>query len=177
MAVCKCGCGREIIIKSYHKYYGIPEYIRGHNTRGKSISLEHKQKFSRHGLKNSKEHNQKISDSLTGIRNYNYGKLGKESSNWKGGLTSLQDLIRKSDKFKFHQEIILKRDLYICQYCGQRGGELHSHHIKSVNNIIKENNLTTLEMAFKCEDLWNLTNGITYCKKCHNLLKNKGGLL
>jgi len=28
---CKCGCGKEIIIKPHHKYYGIPEYINTHN--------------------------------------------------------------------------------------------------------------------------------------------------
>jgi hypothetical protein len=27
---CKCGCGENITIKSYHKNYGIPDYIQGH---------------------------------------------------------------------------------------------------------------------------------------------------
>ena len=30
---CKCGCGEEIIVKLHHKYYGIPDFIRGHNSR------------------------------------------------------------------------------------------------------------------------------------------------
>lgn len=30
---CKCGCGLEIKIKPYHKYYGIPDYIRYHYVR------------------------------------------------------------------------------------------------------------------------------------------------
>ncbi|MEK6884559.1 MAG: NUMOD3 domain-containing DNA-binding protein [Nanoarchaeota archaeon] len=30
---CKCGCSQEIIIKPYHKYYGIPNYIQGHSGR------------------------------------------------------------------------------------------------------------------------------------------------
>jgi very-short-patch-repair endonuclease len=29
--LCACGCGREIIIRPHHKYYGIPRYISGHN--------------------------------------------------------------------------------------------------------------------------------------------------
>ena len=33
---CKCGCGQEIIFKSHHKYYGIPDYIWGHHHKGKS---------------------------------------------------------------------------------------------------------------------------------------------
>lgn len=28
---CKCGCGEEIIIKTHHKHYGIPDYCWGHN--------------------------------------------------------------------------------------------------------------------------------------------------
>jgi hypothetical protein len=31
MTLCKCGCGREIIIKPHHKYTGVPKYILGHN--------------------------------------------------------------------------------------------------------------------------------------------------
>jgi len=27
----KCGCGQKITIKPHHKYYGIPDYINGHN--------------------------------------------------------------------------------------------------------------------------------------------------
>ena len=33
---CKCGCGKEIIIKEYYKYSGIPDYIHGHNNRNKT---------------------------------------------------------------------------------------------------------------------------------------------
>lgn len=29
--LCKCGCGQEIIIKWWHKYRGIPDFIHGHN--------------------------------------------------------------------------------------------------------------------------------------------------
>lgn len=31
--LCKCGCGEEIQIKPHHKYYGIPEYVKGHSRR------------------------------------------------------------------------------------------------------------------------------------------------
>lgn len=27
---CKCGCGKFIEVKPYHKYNGIPDYIKGH---------------------------------------------------------------------------------------------------------------------------------------------------
>jgi len=37
--VCKCGCGGGIKVRSYHRYNGIPEYIRGHNNKGKHYNM------------------------------------------------------------------------------------------------------------------------------------------
>lgn len=31
---CKCGCGQKVKVKLYHKYYGIPDYINGHQSNG-----------------------------------------------------------------------------------------------------------------------------------------------
>jgi len=48
--LCRCGCGQEIIFKDYHKKYGTPNYISGHNrnsrtTPGFHLSNEHKLKL------------------------------------------------------------------------------------------------------------------------------------
>lgn len=43
---CKCGCGQEIIVKPHHKYTGMPEYIHGHNQRGKHLPEEAKKRIS-----------------------------------------------------------------------------------------------------------------------------------
>lgn len=40
---CKCGCGKEIVIKPKHKYRGIPDYIKGHYSKTK----EHRIKMSK----------------------------------------------------------------------------------------------------------------------------------
>lgn len=39
MILCKCGCGQEIIIKSWYKYDGIPKYLRGHHKIQNSITF------------------------------------------------------------------------------------------------------------------------------------------
>jgi len=42
MKLCACGCGQEIKIKKHHKYYGIPNYIKGHtktNTNRKAWTI------------------------------------------------------------------------------------------------------------------------------------------
>ena len=36
MKLCKCGCGKEIKTRSFHKYCGIPKFIHGHNHKGKT---------------------------------------------------------------------------------------------------------------------------------------------
>lgn len=48
---------------------------------------------------------------------------------------------------------VYKRDNYICQHCGIRGGDLNAHHIIPFS---KDKSLRT-----------EISNGITLCKKCH----------
>ena len=44
---CKCGCGRAIDLKPYHKSYGVPDYVEsGHSRKGKECSDDHKKKLS-----------------------------------------------------------------------------------------------------------------------------------
>jgi hypothetical protein len=35
VALCECGCGKEVQVKAYHKYKGMPRFINGHNRKGK----------------------------------------------------------------------------------------------------------------------------------------------
>jgi 5-methylcytosine-specific restriction endonuclease McrA len=56
-------------------------------------------------------------------------------------------------RYKNWTKKILSRDNFTCQDCGQHGGNLQAHHIKSWSEFPK--------MRY-----W-LSNGITYCPKCH----------
>lgn len=98
--------------------------------------------------------------------------IGEKNPRWRGGITALNQQIR--DSFKNRQWIsdIFTRDNFTCQYCFKRGGDLEAHHIKEFWRIISENKIEKVEQALQCAELWNINNGLTLCKNCHNKTKN-----
>lgn len=103
--LCACGCGREIIIKPYHKYYGIPKYIRFHYVKTNEFKEKSKKLHSDpQSVYNSKEYREKIACggknrindleyrnkcriAKLGNKNPNFGKIPKHlkniHENWK----------------------------------------------------------------------------------------------
>lgn len=82
---------------------------------------------------------------------------GSSNRNWVGdeGLTRRNALIRGSIEFKEWRQSVFTRDDYTCQSCGQRGGDLESHHINPFAKYPK--------LRFET------SNGITLCRACHKL--------
>lgn len=78
---------------------------------------------------------------------------GKKNGNWKGGITPINKLIRKSVEYKLWRKAVFERDNYTCIFCGERGGELHPDHIKP--------------FALFPELRFAIDNGRTLCKSCH----------
>ena len=70
---------------------------------------------------------------------------------------------------------VFERDKWTCQTCGARGCYVTAHHIKSFSKIIKENNISNILEAKKCDELWDIANGVTLCEECHKLTDNYGG--
>lgn len=94
---------------------------------------------------------EKISATKGGKPHFN--QRGKNHPNWKGGVTSKNEKIRKALEYKLWRKTIFVRDDWICQKCKIKGGKLVAHHI---NNFASYPNLQT-----------SIENGITLCKKCH----------
>lgn len=93
---------------------------------------------------------------------------GNKNHNWKGGISTIYESIRKTDKYKKWRNSIFKRDNYECKICGCRqSGFINAHHIIHFSEILDNNNIKTLEDAYLCNLLWEINNGITVCIKCH----------
>lgn len=102
------------------------------------------------GVPKTIEFRKKVSE---GRKNSPKVPRGEKHPSWKGGITPEHEKIRKSNDYKLWRNACLKRDNYICQDCGKRGGNLEVHHIKS----FWEYKLLRLDIK----------NGITYCVDCH----------
>jgi len=146
--------------------------------KGIPFSEESKQKMSESHQNISEETRQKMSESQLGKIVWNKGikcpeTSGENNGMWKGGITTLTRQIRCSFEYRQWRSDVYTRDNFICQECGQWGGKLHAHHIKLFASILQKYEITTLEEAIECEELWNINNGITLCKECHRKINHK----
>lgn len=126
------------------------------------MSNSHKKRYKKFGYINSPSARIKISLS----------KKGEKSFFWKGGVAELTDKIRHLVQNKEWREAVFKRDNYLCKKCNdKKSGPLRAHHIKEFSEIIKDNGIKTIDEAILCEELWDINNGITLCKKCHDNIR------
>lgn len=86
---------------------------------------------------------------------------GSRASNWKGGISPLNKIIRRSLQYRIWRELVFKRDNYTCIWCNKRGGELHPDHIKPFSLFP--------ELRF------DINNGRTLCIECHKQTDTYGG--
>lgn len=97
---------------------------------------------------------------------------GENSSQWKGGITPLTMQIRQCFKYRQWRSDIFTRDFFTCVLCGKSGGWVEAdHHPKMFSTIFQENSIKSLEDALNCEEFWNINNGRTLCKPCHDKTK------
>ncbi len=116
-----------------------------------SIKTEFKKGISswNKGKKMNKETRKKMSLAKLGLR-------GEKVNNWRGGISKRNT---STYEYKEWRSKVFERDNWTCQTCGKRGCYLESHHIKGWT---------------KYPDLrFNVDNGVTLCKECHNLTKRR----
>ena len=86
---------------------------------------------------------------------------GEDHWNWKGGVTKQSEKERKSVEYKEWRKRCFERDEFTCQCCGTHGGDLRAHHL---NNFAEHDDLK-----------YDISNGLTMCKKCHREFHVKYG--
>ena len=101
-------------------------------------------------------------------------RYGKNSPGWRGGVTKINKLVRGCIlKNTTWVQDVFARDNYICQRCNKKGGRLQAHHFFELSNIIMTNQIKTVEDIYKCDILFDLSNGITLCEDCHKWVHTK----
>lgn len=127
-----------------------------------SESTKEKIRVIRTGTKQSEETIMKRRPKISGANHWA----------WKGGITELRDRLSGSHEYKKWRLQVFLRDNRTCQDCGRTRGDgeiedIAAHHIEHFNDIVAEFGIETIEDAFDCAALWELANGITLCRACH----------
>ena len=110
---------------------------------------------------------------------------GNKNPNWKGGITSIVRIIRNSDEYINWRNQVFERDNYTCLECKQIGNEIHAHHDKDFHILVEEflqyynqfspieDKETLIRLAITWQPFWNIDNGKTLCKKCHQKIPTR----
>jgi 5-methylcytosine-specific restriction endonuclease McrA len=152
---CECGCGQLTNISAYTNVRwgwvkGQPRrYLRGHTRIGKPQSAAEKAKKSDalKGRPHTAEQRRKWRAAVIGQRRPSVA--GANNHNWKGGVSNPRynmDIVR-------WRRAVKTRDNFACQSCGKTTGYIDAHHIKPYK--------AHPELRF------DVTNGLTLCRRCH----------
>lgn len=105
---------------------------------------------------------------------FNKFYVGKNSWNWRGGISPLRNIVRSCFKYRQWRSDVFTRDDFTCQRCGVKGVYLEAdHYPKMFSTIFHEYKIKSLEEALNCEELWNINNGRTLCEKCHDKTRKR----
>ncbi len=80
-------------------------------------------------------------------------KTQENHPRWKGGVTSEKHRLRGKTEWKEWRAAVFARDDFTCKECGVRGAYIEPHHI--------------IPLRSSKERLFDIKNGITLCRPCH----------
>lgn len=143
--MCACMCGKELVSQDNKGRDRI--FLHGHN-KG-------------HSIPHTDEGKLRMSKALFGRvipieQRKKMGSKKDKNPNWKGGITSINEIIRKSMDYKIWREDVFKKDNYTCTFCKEKesiSGRLEADHIKP--------------FAYFPDLRFSLDNGRTLCRECH----------
>ena len=92
--------------------------------------------------------------------NHKYA-TGANAWNWKGGISPINDSIRKSKKYITWRRTVFIRDEFTCRECRKIHIYIQAHHIKAFADYPK--------LRF------DVNNGLTLCEECHSKTENYKG--
>jgi len=126
--------------------------------KGKRLPVETRKKMSK-AKKGIRQKNYDEMRKNAGFENANYS--GEKHWNWKGGISTVTHVLRNCAKYQIWRNLVFLRDNFICQECGVKNGDgkticLNAHHIRKFSEYP--------------ELMFDVNNGITYCKECHKNL-------
>ena len=87
--------------------------------------------------------------------------------------SKLAKLIRVNTRMDEWRRVVFVRDNYRCQECGATRG-INAHHLIPLHKLVKEYEIMTLEDAIACPMIWDVSNGQTLCRPCHELTDSFG---
>lgn len=136
--------------KDYQDFIEIVRAV-GFKNKGNKMSLDVRKKMSEYQKNNSLRYWQ-------GKKNPNVSR--EKHWAWKGGITPLKLVLRKSADYKRWRKAVYERDKYSCVMCGDStGGNLNAdHHPIPFWKLMQDKDYETM---------WNISNGRTLCKTCH----------
>jgi hypothetical protein len=182
-----CICKNRVLPQNTKEFWENPEQKLNHSKILKSSKKfqEANRKIDKYGEKNGmfgKEHSVETKLKMSIVRK---GKCGKNATAWKGGKSSLIQILKKyiHRNYKWYL-MVFKRDGFKCVNCGSKEN-LDAHHIVPFNKLVKDLivqlNLGDKEKyeifkIIKDEKILvdnELKNGITLCRKCHRETHSK----
>ena len=160
---CK-NCNKEMIVKYYLKdrkeycckkcfYEGRPYkgiYVKGHT---------HKVPQDKRG--HNEETRKKIKETCIKTRIF-----GEQHPNYKNGLSYAYRQIKGIPEYVDWRTSVFKRDNYKCVECGFVG-YLEVHHKTTLKELFLKHEITTHYEAIDIPEFWDIDNGITLCRPCH----------
>lgn len=153
----------------------ILDFLRKHNVPIKSRSQVNKE------VANRKEHQDRRRSKMVGKPSGAAGKTwklqhrkhspniqGSKNPNWKGGKTSLVRTLRDLPEYKSWRLAVFLRDSLTCIHCGSTVEKtMQADHIVPFSVLLDDYQITTVESAIQCKELWEVSNGRTLCEECH----------